>query len=98
MSKRAEDAAVTQAYLRRITGYEVTEEKREYKINGDGEAELVKKTETVKHVPGDPRAAEFWLKNRQPKMWKDSRFLGDGEQSEEGGVIELPPVEETPDG
>ena len=85
--------AVTQAYLRRITGYEVTEEKREYKVNQDGKEELVKKTETTKHVPGDPRAAEFWLKNRQPKMWKDSRFLGDGEQAEEGGVVELPAVE-----
>ena len=97
MSKRAEDAAVTQAYLRRITGYDITEEKREYKVNEDGEAELVKKTETVKHVPGDPRAAEFWLMNRLPKQWQKKPTQGDGEKGEEGGVVELPPVEEPDD-
>ena len=97
MSKRAEDAAVTQAYLRRITGYEVTEEKREYKVGLDGQAELVKKTETTKHVPGDPRAAEFWLVNRLPKQWQKKPNPGDDERTEEGGVIELPNVEEAED-
>ena len=100
MSKRSEDAAVTQAYLRRITGYDVTETKSEYKVNEDGELELMKKTENVKHVPGDPRAAEFWLKNRQPKKWKDPRHLaeeaGGGEESI--GVIEIAQVQEGPAG
>ena len=95
MSKRSDDAAVTQAYLRRITGYDVTEVKSEYKVNEDGELELLKKTENVKHVPGDPRAAEFWLKNRQPDKWKDPRLLGgDAEGEEEPGVIEISQVRE----
>ena len=93
MSQRSEDAAVEQAYLRRITGYDVTEVKSEYKVNEAGELELLKKTESVKHVPGDPRAAEFWLTNRQPKRWQKRPETGEGEQ-EERGVIEIAQVEE----
>ena len=98
MSKRSEDAAVTQAYLRRITGYDVTEVKREYKVNEDGELELTKKTENVKHVPGDPRAAEFWLTNRQRRKWKHPRFLGEEKngEAETPGVIEISQIAEEP--
>ena len=93
MSKRSEDAAVEQAYLRRITGYDVTEVKKEYKVNEAGELELTKKTESVKPVPGDPRAAEFWLTNRQPKRWQKRPEAVEGEQ-ESPGVIEIAQVEE----
>ncbi len=27
--------------------------------------------EYIKHYPPDPAAAIFWLKNRQPKRWRD---------------------------
>lgn len=95
---RGEDAAVTQAYLRRITGYDVTEVKEEFKVNEDGELELLKKTEKTKHIPGDPRAAEFWLTNRRPKKWRYRRGSGadknGGDEPVEAGIIELPPVEE----
>ena len=97
MSKRSEDAAVTQAYLRRITGYDVTEVKREYKVNEDGELELMKKTENVKHVPGDPRAAEFWLTNRLPKLWQKNPGAAAGEGEEAPGVIEIAEVKEKPE-
>lgn len=94
MSGSRADAAVEAAYLRRITGYEVTEEKREYKVNDEGREELVKKTETTKHVPGDPRAAEFWLTNRKPRQWRPSRLLEAGEDKPEaGGVVEISKVE-----
>lgn len=98
---RREDAAVTQAYLRRITGYDVTEVKEEFKVNEDGELELLKKTEKTKHIPGDPRAAEFWLTNRQPEKWRYRR--GNGADKEgtaepgEAGIIELPPIEALPE-
>ena len=97
MSKRSEDAAVTQAYLRRITGYDVTEVKKEYKVNEDGELELMKKTENVKHVPGDPRAAEFWLTNRLPRRWQKNPASSGGEKEETVGVIEIAQVKEEPD-
>ena len=96
MSKRSEDAAVTQAYLRRIIGYDVTEVKREYKVNEAGELELMKKTENVKHVPGDPRAAEFWLTNRLPKRWQKHPGAGDTAGEEAPGVIEIAQVQEEP--
>lgn len=99
---RGEDAAVTQAYLRRITGYDVTEVKEEFKVNEDGELELLKKTEKTKHIPGDPRAAEFWLTNRQPEKWRYRRGNGADKESAaepgETGIIELPPIEEPEDG
>ncbi len=99
MASRKEDAAVEAAYLRRIQGYEVTEEKSEYKVGDSGELELTRRTTTTKHVPGDARAAEFWLTNRKPQAWKPGRLLGGREQEPaEGGVVELPPVEEVEDG
>lgn len=90
-----QDEAVTQAYLRRITGYDVTEVQEEYKINADGEPELKKRTEKTKHVPGDPRAAEFWLTNRQSDQWRYRRNGGGaGEDPADTGVVELPPIRE----
>lgn len=96
MKRRSDDDAVTRAYLRRITGYDVTEVKSEYKVNEDGELELMKKTENVKHIPGDPRAAEFWLTNRRPELWRKNPAGPEGEGEDGGGVIEIPRVAEEP--
>lgn len=94
MTKRDDDR-VLRAYLRRITGYDVTEVHEEYKVNEEGRLELAKETRKTKHVPGDPRAAEFWLTNRQPGLWRPSRLLGAaGPKAEETGIIEFPPVED----
>lgn len=93
MGVSRDDTAVRRAYLRRIQGYEVTEEKKEYKVNDAGGLELTRAVTTTKHVPGDARAAEFWLTNRQPKRWKPSRLLGAGAEEEtQGGIVELPEV------
>ncbi len=94
-----EDTAVKKAYLRRITGYQVTEEKKEYKVNDAGELELTKAVTTTKHVPGDARAAEFWLTNRHPDKWKPARLLGAGEAGEKAdtGIVELPEVAGPPE-
>ncbi len=98
MRASKDDAAVKAAYLRRITGYQVTEEKKEYKVNDAGELELTKAVTTTKHVPGDARAAEFWLTNRHPEQWKPTRLLGAGEAGEEAetGIVELPEVAPEP--
>lgn len=97
MSKRDENAAVTRAYLRRIIGYDFTEVKSEYKVNDEGKLELMRQTEQTKHVPGDARAAEFWLRNRQPKLWRKDPAEPEGERPE-GGVVEISKVEEPEDG
>ncbi len=94
MANRKDDAAVEAAYLRRIQGYEVVEERNEYKVTDDGELELTKRTTATKHVPGDVRAAEFWLTHRWPRRWKPARLLGE-EDGAAGGVVELPPLEES---
>lgn len=44
-------------------------------------------TPIMKHYPPDTQAASWWLKNRQPKKWKDQTQLnhanaaGDGDQT-----------------
>ncbi|ARK13030.1 terminase [Fibrella sp. ES10-3-2-2] len=32
-------------------------------------------TDTVKHYPPDTQAASLWLRNRQPKKWRDSKEI-----------------------
>lgn len=94
-----DDVIVTNAYLKRITGYDAVEVKRDYtiKINENGEKEkvLTKVTEQTRHIPGDPRAAEFWLRNRQPEKWNAKR---EQPEEQEGGVVILPAVAEVPNG
>lgn len=90
---------VEQAYLRRATGYDVTEVKREYRLSETGDRELTRETEQTKHIPGDPRAAEFWLTNRAPERWRKpgTGSRGEPEGGEERGVIVMPEVGEPPE-
>jgi hypothetical protein len=39
-------------------------------------------TPLVKHIAPDPKAAEIWLRNRQPKRWNKTIDLGEG-----GGML-----------
>lgn len=91
-----DDVVVTSAYLKRVAGYDVTERKKEYiyvknEATGEYEKILFKETEQEKHIPADPRAAEFWLTNRQPEKWK-RQPEGGGDDGAGGGVIEIPAV------
>lgn len=92
------DTEVENAFLKRITGYNAEEVRREYAIETDEYGNQVKvlKREVVqtKHIPGDPRAAEFWLKNRMPDKYKDRPGENDSEDNESGGVIIMPAVKE----
>lgn len=95
-----DNVIVTNAYLRRITGYDTTETRREYvyvQDPGGGEPVrmLSKETEQVRHIPGDPRAAEFWLVNRQKLKWRrPGDTAGQDADSVETGVVELPAVQD----
>lgn len=90
------DTEVENAFLKRITGYDTDEVRREYAYEPDAYGNMVRvlKKEIVqtKHIPGDPRAAEFWLKNRMPDKYKDRPPDGDGDKSDGGGVILMPEV------
>ncbi len=98
-----DNVIVTNAYLRRITGYDTTETRREYvyvQDPGGGEPVrmLSKETEQVRHIPGDPRAAEFWLVNRQKLKWRrtDKDLTTNDGEGADTGVVELPAVMERP--
>ncbi len=98
-----DEVKVEPAYLKRVTGYDVTEVKREYlyvkdENTGKEKRVLFKETEQVRHIPGDPRAAEFWLTNRQPNKWKRQPEVGNADGECAGGVIEIPAVMEEKEG
>lgn len=90
------DTIVENAFLKRITGYDADEVRREYvyETNEYGETVRVLKKEIVqtKHIPGDPRAAEFWMKNRMPDKYQDRPGPDDSDEDSKGGVIFIPSV------
>ena len=63
--KTLADAGVAAKLFHRACGYEHPEDDIRA-INGE-----IVITPTVKHYPPDTTAAIFWLKNRQPKLWRD---------------------------
>lgn len=65
--KISADANVASRLYKRAIGYEHDEDKI---FNNNGEPLIVP---TIKHVQPDTTAAIFWLKNRQPKMWRDKQ-------------------------
>ena len=60
------DGYVAHSLFHRAKGYSHKSEK--IFCNKDGE---VTKVATVEHYPPDTVACIFWLKNRQPELWKD---------------------------
>lgn len=100
-----DNVIVVNAFLRRITGYDTVETRREYVFvpDPDGGPEpvkvLAKQQEQVRHIPGDPRAAEFWLANRQKLKWRrtDKDVAANDGDAAETGVVELPAVMDKPE-
>lgn len=79
------DIQVAQSLFKRTQGYMVIEEKNEESENG------IKKTVAEKHIPPDTTAMIFWLKNRQPKQWRDKQEVdhssSDGTMSPQGSDV-----------
>lgn len=65
-AKAAADEMVEASLFMRALGYSHEEEKI-FCYEGD-----IVKTKTVRHYPPDSTAAIFWLKNRQPKEWREN--------------------------
>lgn len=65
--KEMADAKVAQALFHRATGYS----------HPDVDIKMFEgsiiQTETVKHYPPDATSMIFWLKNRQPQLWREKR-------------------------
>lgn len=68
LPKEIADERVERSLYERATGYSYNAVK--IFCNKDGE---VTKVEYVEHVPPDPTAMIFWLKNRKPKEWRDKQ-------------------------
>lgn len=66
--KEVADFEVENALLKRALGYDFQETRVE---NSDKDGTKV--VQTLKHIPGDPTAQIFWLKNRRPDKWRDRR-------------------------
>lgn len=65
-AKAVADAVVEDSLYRRAVGCEVTDVR--VTLNPDGSKVTVT---TTRQLPGDVTACIFWLKNRQPKLWRD---------------------------
>ncbi len=63
--KETADARVIRSLYNRAVGYSHDSEEI-FCFRGD-----VTRAQTVKHYPPDITAAIFWLKNRQPELWRD---------------------------
>jgi len=98
------DGDVTASFHKRAMGYryeEVTYEKivvkegsgfiSEEDVDNEGiSVDAYKKKVVVKEVPPDPGAALNWLKNRQPKKWRDKQEIDhttNGEKIEQTTII-----------
>lgn len=68
--KTEADANVSERLYKRAIGYKYTEKRTEKYAQG-----TTKTTVTEKILAPDPTAQIFWLKNRQPKKWRDSKSI-----------------------
>lgn len=76
--KSLADAIVAEKLFHRATGYEHEEQKV---FLYEGQPVIV---DTVKHYPPDTTAGIFWLKNRQPNLWRDKQVID--HSSEDGSM------------
>ncbi|HEV2674134.1 MAG TPA: helix-turn-helix domain-containing protein [Aliidongia sp.] len=77
--KDAADAAVAHSLFHRATGYS----HKAVKIVADAKTGMEHIVPFTEHYPPDTTACIFWLKNRQPKAWRDKQEI------EHGGTLTL---------
>lgn len=63
------DAQVVDSLYNRALGMEV----EEVEVRGDGDDEI--KRVIKKYIPPDTTAQIFWLKNRQPELWREKSTI-----------------------
>jgi hypothetical protein len=68
--KEQADAEIAEALFHRARGYEHPEDDiRTVSVPGGGSEIVI--TPTTKRYPPDTQAASLWLRNRQPRLWRD---------------------------
>ncbi len=80
------DADVSVSLHQKAKGYSHPEQKI---FNDNGRALVV---DTVKHYPPDTGACALWLKNRQPKKWRDKVEIDNRNIDADGNVLPPAPV------
>jgi hypothetical protein len=75
------DSNVEKSLLQRAMGYSHSA----VKINVTKEGDVIE-TEYTEHYPPDPTSMIFWLKNRQPKQWREKQEI---EHKSEGLTIKI---------
>ena len=70
IGKQDADSRVAESLYHRAVGYSHDDVDIRTVSVGNGRSEIVQ-TPIVKHFPPDTTACIFWLKNRQPKLWRD---------------------------
>lgn len=78
--KEIADAEVSKSLYHRALGYSHPDVDIKA-VNGE-----IVETQVMKHYPPDATSAIFWLKNRQPKKWRDKQVM------EHEGGLEIKPV------
>lgn len=68
--KELADGEIAESLFHRAKGYSHPEDDIRTVSYGPAGSEIVI-TPTVKHYPPDTAAASLWLRNRQPKLWRD---------------------------
>lgn len=88
---------VVNAFLRRATGYDVTEYTRQYAFDEDGNRRLVSEYEKTRHIPADVTAASAWIRLRlkDDAVWKDFGQTSIAEELENGGGVVFIPNRNT---
>lgn len=70
IGKEHADARVKRSLYMRATGYDFTEQQA-FKVKVSQHEEKVEVVDVDRHMPPDTTAAIFWLKNRDPRNWRD---------------------------
>lgn len=84
------DFEVECALLKRAKGYTFEEKSTTTKIMPDGSGVVAEIKKTIKEVPPDVGAIAFWLKNRRPEKWRESKHI---DVSASQAIIKIPSKE-----
>lgn len=71
--KAISDAKVADRLFQRAMGFEHDDEEIKVVSEGAGMGSSIQRVAVRKIYPPDPTSAIFWLKNRQPKFWRDKQ-------------------------
>jgi len=73
--KEFADTQVVDSLFNRAKGYTMKKVEYETVQGDDGQIEQKVKKIVTTDVPPDTQAIQFWLKNRQPRIWRDKKEL-----------------------